>query len=308
MFVRILVPFFAVCGFALSFLMLYHNTREVPRSKPLFAPHVIPYTYRVAGVGVVESVYKNILIGATFPDLITEIYVRVGDFVQSGDPLFRTDPRRFQAELRRLLAMQEQARIVYENASNNFSYYERLTHKDAVSETMYAQAYYARQEAHQNLAVATAAVEVVETDLERTLVRAPISGEILQLNIRVGQYANLNQYTNSNVNQQSFILLGDTRFFHVRVDIDEEDAWRVRPGREAVAFIRGNTSFSIPLTYVYMEPYIIPKQALNGSDIERVDTRVLQVVYACERLDYALYPGQFLDVYIESDPHDDMHQ
>ena len=34
---------------------------------------------------------------------------------------------------------------------------------------------------------------------------------------------------------------------HVRVDIDENDAWRFRKGGKAIAFLRGNRNFSTEL-------------------------------------------------------------
>jgi hypothetical protein len=51
---------------------------------------------------------------------------------------------------------------------------------------------------------------------------------------------------------------------------------------------------------VRVEPYVIPKQSLTGDNSERVDTRVLQVIYALpEKMASPLYVGQQMDVYIE---------
>jgi len=52
---------------------------------------------------------------------------------------------------------------------------------------------------------------------------------------------------------------------------------------------------------VRFEPYVIPKKNLTGDNTERVDTRVLQVIYALER-NAPVYVGQQMDIYIES-PH-----
>ena len=43
----------------------------------------------------------------------------------------------------------------------------------------------------------------------------------------------------------------------------------------------------------------MPKTALTGENTERVDTRVLQVLYAIERTDHSFYVGQQLDVFID---------
>ena len=58
------------------------------------------------------------------------------------------------------------------------------------------------------------------------------------------------------------------------------------------------------MKYVRTEPLMIPKQSLTGAPTERVDTRVLQVIYAFECADLPVYMGQLVDVYIESIPAD----
>ena len=86
----------------------------------------------------------------------------------------------------------------------------------------------------------------------------------------------------------------------VRVDVDENDAWRVEAGRPARAILRGNTEVSFPLTFVRFEPYVIPKRSLTGESTERVDTRVLQIIYNFDKKDLPIFVGQLVDVYIES--------
>jgi HlyD family secretion protein len=97
----------------------------------------------------------------------------------------------------------------------------------------------------------------------------------------------------------ALILLGNIDRLLVRVDIDENDAWRFHPRSPAVAFVRGNPELKVGLTYEYLEPYVVPKKSLTGDSTERVDTRVLQVVFSFRRSELAVYPGQLMDVYIE---------
>ena len=71
-------------------------------------------------------------------------------------------------------------------------------------------------------------------------------------------------------------------------------------GAKATAFPRNNTSLAIPLKFSYIEPYVIPKRSLTGASQERVDTRVLQVIYQVEQpLEFPLYIGQQVDVFID---------
>ena len=51
-----------------------------------------------------------------------------------------------------------------------------------------------------------------------------------------------------------------------------------------------------------IELYVVPKKSLTGDNTERVDTRVLQVIYAIDTLGRRLFVGQQLDVFIDAEP------
>jgi hypothetical protein len=86
----------------------------------------------------------------------------------------------------------------------------------------------------------------------------------------------------------------------VRVDIDENDAWRIAHGAKARANARGNPDLAVSLTFERIEPLVVPKRSLTGDATERVDTRVLQVIFSFERGEKPLYVGQQMDVIIEA--------
>ena len=54
------------------------------------------------------------------------------------------------------------------------------------------------------------------------------------------------------------------------------------------------------MTFEYVEPYVRPKKSLTGSSTERVDTRVLQVVYSFPNGTIPAYVGQQMDVFISA--------
>ncbi len=150
------------------------------------------------------------------------------------------------------------------------------------------------------VAGAQAQLDAVQVELDRRTVRSKIDGVVMQVKIREGEYASTGPL------QQPLMLLGETETLHVRVDIDENDAWRVKDGAAARAFVRGNSELDAALTFVRIEPYIIPKRSLTGESSERVDTRVLQVIYAFRAADFEkahgakVYAGQQMDVFVES--------
>jgi hypothetical protein len=121
-----------------------------------------------------------------------------------------------------------------------------------------------------------------------------MDGEVLQLNVRLGQYAAFAW-------KEPMAVLGDIHRLHVRVDIDENDLPYFSTGSEAVATLKGRPRVRFPLNFVYVEPYVIPKQSLTGYNSERVDTRVLQVIYELPvDRPVDVYVGQQMDVYLKA--------
>jgi multidrug resistance efflux pump len=139
---------------------------------------------------------------------------------------------------------------------------------------------------------AAASVERVRADLSRLTVTASIAGEILQCKVRPGEYAAAGPLA------QPLMLLGAVEELHVRADVDERDAPRVKSGAAVVASVRGDTGRRFPLRYVRVEPFVVPKRNLTNDATERVDTRVMQVIYALDK-GASVLPGQQMDVLIE---------
>jgi multidrug resistance efflux pump len=149
-----------------------------------------------------------------------------------------------------------------------------------------------------NKKVAEAQVRQIQTDLERSLVRAPVDGKVLQVNVRPGEYVGTPP-------SQALVVLGSVAKVHVRVDVDEHDiprAYRIfKKGVPAFASPRGDPSHKVALDFVRVEPYVIPKKSLTGDNTERVDTRVLQVIYRIEGDDAGLFVGMQVDVFLNGD-------
>ena len=147
--------------------------------------------------------------------------------------------------------------------------------------------------ARSEVALAEQQVERVKTDIARMTVTAPIDGLALQCKVRAGEYAQAGPLA------QPLMLLGAVDRLRVRADVDEKDAWRFRPSTPAYAAPRGNGAQRFPLSYVRVEPYVVPKKNLTGDSTERVDTRVLQVIYEL-KASAPVYAGQQMDVFIEA--------
>lgn len=150
-----------------------------------------------------------------------------------------------------------------------------------------------------DLTIAQAAVKLAEaqvqqdkTDIDRAITRAPMDGVVLQVNVRPGEFV-------APISNQAQVVLGTlTDHVNIRVDIDEHDIPRFKPGAPAVSSLRGAPDKKYPLTFVRIEPYVIPKKSLTGDNTERVDTRVMQVIYSLKPEGKPIYVGQQLDVFI----------
>lgn len=146
---------------------------------------------------------------------------------------------------------------------------------------------------------AQAQLKQTETELERLVVRALVDGEVLQVNVRPGEFVGAPA-------NQALIVLGNVTQLHVRVDVDEYDIPRFVLNSAAKATLKGQPKVSYPLKFVRIEPYVVPKRSLTGDNTERVDTRVLQVIYAIDTQGQRLFVGQQLDVFIDAGkPEDD---
>ena len=154
---------------------------------------------------------------------------------------------------------------------------------------------YDRDVAKAALSRAAAEVAKIEVELDRLVVRSLVAGRVLQVNVRPGEFVG----TPAN---QPLVILGNTDKLHVRVDIDEYDIPRFHPGKPAVAVPRGNLQERYPLEFVRVEPFVVPKKSLTGDTTERVDTRVLQVIYEFDPAGRPpLFVGQQVEVFIDAE-------
>jgi len=345
MFTKYGIP--ALAGAALIFASVsVARLRPVDiKTEPFQKPPTAPFAHEVGAVGLVEASSENIALSIPVPGLVTTVYVKAGDRVKKGQPLFALDDRDLRAEralresnlelakarLARLEASPRPEEIPPAEARVNeadaqlsdakvqLDLMEGVRDKRAIRAEDLERRKRAVQAADAKLDEAKAAlrllragtwtkdmevaraevaqaqsqVERVRADLERLTISSPIQGEILQCNIRVGEYAAAGPLS------QPLMLMGAVDQLHVRAEVDERDAARVRPGASVIASVRGDTSHQFKLRFVRFEPFVVPKRNLNGDGGERVDTRVLQVIYALDR-SVAVRPGQQLDILIEA--------
>ncbi len=300
-----MLPILAAVGALIGLAAVVWSHRKPPKPPIPYLASKSPYKHAIYGSGIIEASTENIAIGTPFVEPIVEIYVVEGDMVKQGDPLMKQDTRALEAQKETAISQWKAAVINYENYKKQFSFYQRLSDRRAVSEQSYWGAYYAMKEAKEQVEVAKNQAVQVKVDIERSTIRAPVDGQILQVNAHIGEiyapvsYGIMQSYQ---ILETAQILMGTISPLQMRIDIDEEDCWRFKKKSPATAFVRGNAKIHFPLKFERLEPYVIPKTSLTGETVGRIDTRVLQVLYRFEKEDRPIFPGQLLDVYIEAPP------
>jgi HlyD family secretion protein len=139
--------------------------------------------------------------------------------------------------------------------------------------------------------------------LAKYVVKAPVDGTILSINAAAGSYVSpQGTYDSYTQGFDPVLVMGSPQtYIGVRCYIDEILVHRLPRGAQMKAkmFIRG-TDISVPLKFVRIQPYVSPKIQLSNQRTERVDVRVLPVIFRFEKpKNFSLYPGQLVDVYIE---------
>lgn len=306
----LLLPLIAAGGIAYTGISI---ARTQPHYAPTQPPSPAPrsaFASTVAAVGLIEPRSENIAVGSHRPGIVERILVKAGDVVKAGAPLAALDLRELNAQLASARAKEAEslaqvtvAKATLAEARDLLGFLENIRDSRAISveqttgrrRTVDIAA--AREaSARASLESARAAVQIIQTEIDRSILRAPIDATVLRVNLRPGETVTTQAMADP------YFVLGDVRELHVRVDVDEHEAWRLKSGTSALARVRGNAAQSCDLAFLRIEPLVIPKRSLTGSATERVDTRVLQVIYRLQNhAAVTLYPGQQMDVFINAD-------
>jgi HlyD family secretion protein len=138
--------------------------------------------------------------------------------------------------------------------------------------------------------------------LAKYTIKAPSDGVVLSIRVAVGSYVSpqgiYDTYTQSYA--PAAVMGNGGGVLGVRCYIDEILIPRLPPANrmQAKMFVRG-TNVSVPLEFVRVQPYVSPKIELSNERTERVDLRVLPVIFRfTPPKGVELYPGELVDVYV----------
>jgi HlyD family secretion protein len=311
-FSRQILPWLAVVAIIISALLIWQMQPQRALAEPEIRPAAAPQSSSgtVAGAGVVEPSSELIAIGSHLPGVIDRVYVNPGDSVPAGAPLFSIDSREARAAIAEARARRgslgEQlaaAQTSLNVALQQLALYRGVEDPRAVSrqeviqrEGVVADARAQMDVIRAQIREADASIAAAEVRLARHTVRAPTTATVLQVEARAGQFATAGPAPGGN--SDPLVTMGVTRPLHVRLDIDENEIERVQMGEPATISPRGSGGASVRATFVRVEPLMVPKRSLTNSASERVDVRVMQVIYALPATATTFVVGQQVDGFV----------
>jgi HlyD family secretion protein len=138
--------------------------------------------------------------------------------------------------------------------------------------------------------------------LSKYTLRAPEDGKVLAINPTIGSYVSAQgAYDSYTQAMDPVLVLGSSeRSLQVRCYVDEILVPRLPAASKIKAqmSVRGS-DVKIPLQFVRMQPVVSPKIELADQKQERVDVRVLPIIFRIQNpQNLNLYPGLLVDVYI----------
>ncbi len=291
---KYLLPLIAAVGLVAAVVAVVLGNTPPPVARAPFPSAQSPFANYVAGTGLIEASTGNIAIGTPVSGIVDAIYVKWGDWVSTGQPLFKLEARDLAAQLQVADTRVREAEANLAKTKNLLTVGEGLTSGSSISAVDLANRRFDVGISEAALAVAKAQADQIDADIERHTVRAPVDGRVLQINTHLGEFAQ------SGAVSPPLMLFGDDKRLYIRVDVDETDAWRVQPTAPALAYVPGNPELKTPLRFERIERYVVPKTSLTGASTERTDTRVLQVIYSFDHASLPVYIGQRMNVFIQA--------
>ncbi|WP_426113112.1 efflux RND transporter periplasmic adaptor subunit [Massilia sp. PWRC2] len=292
---RYALALLALLGVIALSVVIVLDHRPAPAVTPAPSPQA-PFAASIAGTGIVEPLNGSVAVGTPVAGIVTLIEVRPGDQVKQGTILFRIDDSELQGQRLVAQAASSEAQVRLAQATALYQIALKVPDRRAVSEEEMVQRRSAVEVANAALVSARARAQQIDLEVGRRSVRARGPAQVLQVNLRPGEFAQPGA-------ARPLIVLAGGESLVLRVDVDEFEAARIKPGARAVGFLRGGPTLALPLTFERIEPVVVAKTSLTGSGSERVDSRVLQVIYrfAPSPLASSALVGQQLDVFIAVD-------
>jgi HlyD family secretion protein len=301
----------AILGFLLGIGSAFFMRIQPKPQPPAFKPASNPYPKGIYANGIIESAQTsgaNINIYPEVSGTVQKILVAEGQKVKAGTPLLALDDTVQRSTTESARAQVEVATANLASVQAQFAKLKASWDIDprSVSREAFDTSANAVRTAKASLELSRKQYQASEALLSRYVIRAVSDGSILSINTSAGSYiSNQGGYNTYTGGFSPVLVMGNLNGdLAVRGYVDEILIQRIPDPSQMSArmSIRGST-VNIPLKFVRFQPNVSPKIELSSQRTERVDVRVLPVIFSFEKpKGITLYPGQLVDIYIGEQP------
>jgi HlyD family secretion protein len=162
------------------------------------------------------------------PDLtgyrVAKLDVDEGDWVKAGQPLIEMDASILKAQLDQQVALAKQSEAAADQRDAEAARVVGLDKQGVLAAEQVSDRRYTAETARAGAAAQLAAADEMRTRLAHLTIRAPVSGQIIQRNVNIGDI--------SGVNNQ-WLLMAEDGQIELNADLAEADFDKMRPGLKA---------------------------------------------------------------------------
>lgn len=283
--------------------------KERVKAQPPIAVNYNPYDAGVFATGIVESYQTNGSNINIFPEVsgkVTHIFVKDGQIIKKNSSILAIDDT-----VQREIVEKDAAQIRYASANlvNVQQQLEKIKksytiNPKSISKNVLDNAVNAVKIANENLNIADAQYKSDKALWDKYIIRSPIDGVVFRVVAVTGGYVSsqgsYDTYTQSMLPTVQMGVV--TPYLQVRCFLDEILVPKLPSSSKLTAtmYIRGLNNKSIPLEFVNIQPFTIPNIQLSDERNQRVDVRVLPIIFKFVKPnDVNVFPGQLVDIYIK---------
>lgn len=250
---------------------------------------VIPVNVRTAGREYIASRVRylgdikgdpSIVVYPKLSDIITDIYVQNGDYVQKGDILARIDDAGVRDSKKQAEAGYRSAKSQLENVRSEYERTKALHEDNAISQSQWEQVVTQLEVAKAGLSQAEAALEMAKTQLSHTILRAPINGYVSGRAYDSGDMA---------TPQKPFASIHDIKNVKIAINVTERDLGNIEEGQRAEMTVSAYPGEVFEGRITVISPVIDPMTRTGGVEI------------TLENKNLRLKPGMFARVDVITD-------
>lgn len=187
---------------------------QAPAGRPAFAVPVVaaeaavkPMPVRIDTIGTVMTI-ANVTIKSRIDGYIDSVLIHDGQFVKTGDVMFRLDSRAATAQVQQMQAQLARDEAQLANAKRDVARYAPLVQKDFVSHQQYDTAATTADALVAAVAADQAQLDNIKVQLSYLTIVAPIDGRVGMVNIKTGNSIKSNDLPLATINQIKPIYAG----------------------------------------------------------------------------------------------------